>query len=166
MDFDTIRSRIAKHSIKSARELFRDLLLLTNNALVFYSKTTREHKCALLLRDHVTKILRQNDQCPGNKTVAGPAVFFMSPISNAPVKPRSARPCNWKPSRKTGNARNIVAWISQVGKKSSKFDSLASAEAITCSDKGGTSHRGKGGRVLVRQQHEPPLKERKRAWRR
>lgn len=55
MDIGTIKSRIVSHSIKSAKELFRDLLLLANNALVFYSRRTREYKAAIALRKLVMK---------------------------------------------------------------------------------------------------------------
>ncbi|KAK6124329.1 hypothetical protein DH2020_041899 [Rehmannia glutinosa] len=41
VDIGMIESRIIGRSIKSAKELFRDLLLLANNALVFYSRRTR-----------------------------------------------------------------------------------------------------------------------------
>ena len=58
MDLDTIKSRINSRSISSAKELFMDFLLLANNAAIFYSKNTREHKSAVSLRDIVTKSLR------------------------------------------------------------------------------------------------------------
>ncbi|GMH15864.1 hypothetical protein Nepgr_017705 [Nepenthes gracilis] len=59
MDLDMIRSRVSRGSITSTRELFRDLLLLANNALVFYSKSTQEHRCAAILRDLVSSRLRR-----------------------------------------------------------------------------------------------------------
>lgn len=58
MDLDTIKSRINGCSISSAKELFMDFLLVANNAAIFYSKNTREHKSAVSLRDIVTKSLR------------------------------------------------------------------------------------------------------------
>ncbi|CAN0852824.1 hypothetical protein LINGRAHAP2_LOCUS5434 [Linum grandiflorum] len=60
VDVDTIRSRISSLSLTSAKELFRDLLLLANNALVFYSRTTREYKSAMMLRGIVTTSLHQH----------------------------------------------------------------------------------------------------------
>ncbi|RID79822.1 hypothetical protein BRARA_A02529 [Brassica rapa] len=58
MDLDTLKSRINGRSISSAKELFMDFLLVANNAAIFYSKNTREHKSAVSLRDIVTKSLR------------------------------------------------------------------------------------------------------------
>ncbi|KAL0667981.1 hypothetical protein Bca4012_030685 [Brassica carinata] len=58
MDLDTIKSRINGRLISSAKELFMDILLVANNAAIFYSKNTREHKSAVCLRDIVTKSLR------------------------------------------------------------------------------------------------------------
>uniref|UniRef100_A0A1J3CYW2 Bromo domain-containing protein n=1 Tax=Noccaea caerulescens TaxID=107243 RepID=A0A1J3CYW2_NOCCA len=58
MDLDTMKSRINGCLISSAKELFMDFLLVANNAAIFYSKNTREHKSAVCLRDIVTKSLR------------------------------------------------------------------------------------------------------------
>ncbi|GFZ03104.1 bromodomain 4 [Actinidia rufa] len=74
-DLDTIRARIASCLIMSTKELFRDMLLLANNAMVFYSKRTREHKTALLLRDIVTKAYRQ--YCPDSNTSELRLPFFL-----------------------------------------------------------------------------------------
>ncbi|CAI9783832.1 unnamed protein product [Fraxinus pennsylvanica] len=90
VDISTIRSSIIGHSIRSAKELFRELLLLANNALVFYSKRTREYKSAVCLRDLVMKKYRQHFRSSSNKATS--ALLPMRPMSNPPVKPRSARP--------------------------------------------------------------------------
>ncbi|GAB4826899.1 hypothetical protein Ancab_033777 [Ancistrocladus abbreviatus] len=60
MDLDIIRSKITRKSITSAEELLRDLLLIASNALIFYSKCTREYKCASRLRGLVTERLQQH----------------------------------------------------------------------------------------------------------
>ncbi|KAF7803523.1 uncharacterized protein G2W53_042634 [Senna tora] len=73
----------------------RDLLLLTNNALVFYSKTTREYKSALLLRDHVTKKLRSSI-LPTQQHNGSVIKVAAAHNNNASVKPRSVRPGNRK----------------------------------------------------------------------
>lgn len=57
VDLQTVRSRISDGSISSARELFRDLLLLSNNALVFFPKDSPEHKSAIVLRELVAERL-------------------------------------------------------------------------------------------------------------
>ncbi|KAK4753240.1 hypothetical protein SAY87_022038 [Trapa incisa] len=59
IDLHTIRTKLRNHSIKSATELFRDLLLLVNNALVVYSSTTREYKSALILRGVINRSITQ-----------------------------------------------------------------------------------------------------------
>ncbi|KAL0305763.1 UNVERIFIED_CONTAM: hypothetical protein Sradi_5993600 [Sesamum radiatum] len=86
LDIGTIRSRIMGQSIKSAKELFRDLLLLANNALVFYSRRTREYKSALSLRQLVMKEYKQ--QCRGSCREATSAFLPFNP----PVKPRALGP--------------------------------------------------------------------------
>lgn len=98
VDFNLIRSRIASCSIKTERELFRDLLLLANNALVFYSKRTREYKSAMALRDIVLKEYRQYLRVKGSCSTATSACLPMPSLYNPPVKPRSARP---RPSKQT-----------------------------------------------------------------
>lgn len=112
MDFDTIRARISSCSITSVKELFRDLLLLANNALVFYSKRTREYKTALLLRDIITKAYQQH--CMESSTRSASPLFPLSPMCNPPVKPRSVRVCNRKSPAKLPNAENVIDGISQV----------------------------------------------------
>ena len=91
MDFDTISSRISSQTIKSSMGLFRDLLLLANNALVFYSKCTREYKTALLLREHVTKKLRENLNGFGS-SVTQANVSTTLPVHDPPVEVGRARP--------------------------------------------------------------------------
>ncbi|XP_051128793.1 uncharacterized protein LOC127249822 [Andrographis paniculata] len=89
LDMDTVRSKIAGKSIASVKELFRDLLLLANNALVFYSRRTREYKSAFALRNLVMEEYRQHCSMESCKEASSPP--FLPPF-NAPVKPRSARP--------------------------------------------------------------------------
>lgn len=87
MDIGTIRSRIMGQCIKSAKELFRDLLLVANNALVFYSRRTREYKSAVSLRVLVMKeykLFFSRGYCNVNEATS--ASFI------PPVKPRTARP--------------------------------------------------------------------------
>ena len=138
MDIDTIRSRIASGSITTAKEIFRDLLLLANNALVFYSKTTREYKSALLLRDIVTKSLRQNLKNYITKTT----ITFLSttsPLLNPPVKPQSARPGNGKLSGKVTKAGKLVAKTPNTGKRPNNVHSPPSAESSALKKKGSHS---------------------------
>ncbi|KAL5096615.1 hypothetical protein RYX36_000942 [Vicia faba] len=142
MDFDTIRSRISIRTIKSTVELFRDLLLLTNNALVFYSKNTREYKTALVLRDIVTKKMRENFKGSNNSTSSSkvskitepnePNESVKLPVHNVHVKPRSVRPGNRKIVAKAGGGNNSASGMphSQGAKKPVKADSSPSVESL------------------------------------
>ncbi|KAL8506976.1 hypothetical protein ACS0TY_017748 [Phlomoides rotata] len=89
MDIGTIRSRIMGQCIKSAKELFRDLLLVANNALVFYSRRTREYKSAASLRLLVMKEYKLF-VCRG-MGYSNEATSAFIPC-NPPVKRRTARP--------------------------------------------------------------------------
>ncbi|KAL4290858.1 hypothetical protein GQ457_14G010160 [Hibiscus cannabinus] len=161
MDFDTIRSRIGNNSIMSARELFRDMLLVANNALVFYSKNTREYKSALLLRHIVTATLRQHFKEYGSKV---PIITFTStrPMHKPPAKPRSIRPGNRKqPGNGTSN-RNPVAVNSNASKKTANASSPPSVESLPVTKKGQARPR-KGGCGRAGQKSESPAKGRKRS---
>lgn len=138
---DTIRSRISSKTIKSTKELFRDLLVLTNNALAFYSKTTREYKSALLLRDHVSKKLRSSslptnatttvDDDKNNKNVSdrklAAAASNNNNNNNASVKPRSMRPGN----RKIVAAKVDGGGSINLGSKKSTATKVNSADSPT-----------------------------------
>ncbi|XP_016559930.1 uncharacterized protein LOC107859428 isoform X2 [Capsicum annuum] len=90
MDIETARSRLANWSIKTPGELFRDFLLLANNAMVFYSKRTREYKSAMALRDIVTKVYREHYKDSYYKATS--SLLPWPTIGNPPGKPRSVRP--------------------------------------------------------------------------
>ncbi|KAI8000700.1 hypothetical protein LOK49_LG09G00623 [Camellia lanceoleosa] len=128
VDLDTIRSKIASCNIVSVKVLFRDLLLLANNALVFYSRRTREYKTALLLRDIVTKAYQQHCKDSRMRAVSpspSPSptpVFPLFPRYNPPVKPRSTRPRKRKLSVKLPNAGNMGLETPQGCKKPSNVE--------------------------------------------
>ncbi|XP_038689674.1 uncharacterized protein LOC119988635 isoform X2 [Tripterygium wilfordii] len=126
MDLDTIKSRIASQSIFSRKELFRDLLLVANNALVFYSKNTRGYKSALLLRELVRKTMQQQLGNYCCKAAAIVPLSFGPSMLNAPVKPRSSRPAKRtsKMPGKFSNANNVVTKASNAGKKLTLASSL------------------------------------------
>ncbi|XP_057986305.1 uncharacterized protein LOC110649622 isoform X2 [Hevea brasiliensis] len=143
MDFDTLRSRIVDHSIVSVKEVFRDLLLIANNALVFYSKTTREYKSALLLRHIVTKNLRQHLKDYISKTTIT-LLSTTPPILDPPVKPHSPRPGNHKQLGTVSKSGNTIAKTTNAAKKPSNVHSLPSAEFITWTKKGSGRPRKAG----------------------
>lgn len=162
MDFDTLRSRIASRSIMSVKEVFRDVLLLTNNALVFYSKNTREYKSALLLRDFTTKILRQHFDDSSSKALSA----NLSPkttMYNPPVKPRSIRHGNRKLSGKAATPENAVKKTSNAasGKKPSDANTTQVVESLAMKKKG-FGRPKKVGRKNKSQQSQTPTKGRKR----
>ncbi|KAK7327943.1 hypothetical protein VNO77_22036 [Canavalia gladiata] len=159
MDFDTIRSRISSQTIKSTIELFRDLLLLTNNALVFYSKSTREYKTALLLRDLVTKKMRESLKGMSSKATPQSNVPIKLPVHNPHVKPRSVRPGNRKIVAKAVGGSNSASGVSHATKKNAKVDSPSSVESLTVKKKafGRPKKVGRGQRSAT-----TPMKGKKR----
>ncbi|XP_075664123.1 uncharacterized protein LOC142633757 isoform X1 [Castanea sativa] len=160
MDFDTIRSRIASHSITSVLELFRDLLLLTNNSLIFYSKNTREYKSAQLLRDLISQKLRQHSRDSSSKaTTANHSIE--TPMPNHTVKPRSARPANNKVPGKVANTGNAATKTSSGGKRPSIADFPSSVEYLAVTNKG-FGRSKKGGRGSASQEPVAHMKGRKR----
>jgi Bromodomain len=50
VDLQIVSSKLSKGLISSPKELLRDLLLLANNALVFFPKNSPEHNSAIILR--------------------------------------------------------------------------------------------------------------------
>ncbi|KAB2060536.1 hypothetical protein ERO13_A10G022400v2 [Gossypium hirsutum] len=160
MDFDTIKSRIGSNSINSVRELFRDMLLVANNALVFYSKNTREYKSALLLRHIVTTSLRQHFK--EYRTKVPIATFAPTrPIHKPPAKPRSIRPGNHKPPGNAANNRNPVVGNSNVSKKPTNASSPPLMESLVVRKKGSARPR-KGGCGQASKKSESAAKGRKR----
>lgn len=173
VDFDTIRSRISSKTIKSAIELFRDLLLLANNALVFYSRSTREYKSALLLRDIVTKRMRETLKgiVIGSSRVTQANESIKLPVSvhhNPHVKPRSVRPGNRKIIAKAtlgGNNNSASAGMTHGAKKekpSSKADSPPSLESLTVKKKAFGRPKKVGRGTSSGQRPATPIKGRKR----
>lgn len=161
MDFDTLRSRITSRSIMSSKEVFRDSLLLANNALVFYSKNTREHKSALLLRDFATKTLRQHfdhNSCSKTATANLPPKTTMY---NPPVKPRSIRHGNRKSPGKAAISEDTVTKItSSAGKKTR--DKCATQVESLASRKKGFGRPRKVGLKIKNQASQTPARGRKR----
>ncbi|KAE8708887.1 hypothetical protein F3Y22_tig00110332pilonHSYRG00474 [Hibiscus syriacus] len=144
MDFDTIRSRIASNSISSVRELFRDTLLVANNALVFYSKNTLEYKSAQRLRHIVTATLRQHlTECGG--MVPSTTAPFCKPMHKPPAKPRIVHAGNCKPPGNTCNNGNPAVGTFHGRQKTTKVESPASAESLGVTKKVSAPRPREGG---------------------
>ncbi|BAT87032.1 hypothetical protein LR48_Vigan09g248900 [Vigna angularis] len=159
MDFDTIRSRISNQTIRSCVELFRDLLLLTNNALVFYSKNTREYKSAVLLRDIVTKKIKESLKDSSNKVTN--TQVTNAPMNNPHVKPKNIRCGTRKTVAKTGGGNISVSGVSHGTKKHSKVDSPSSVESLSVK-KRGFGRPKKVGRGSASQKPAVPMKGKKK----
>ncbi|KAL1365083.1 hypothetical protein HN51_013181 [Arachis hypogaea] len=153
MDFDTIRTRISNQTIKTSKELFRDFLLLANNALVFYSKCTREYKTALLLRDHVTKILREKLNAFGS-SITHANVSTASLTTDPPVEGGTVRPSDCK------IAAPATADGSKAPKKASEVASPPSVESLPVKKASGRTK--KGGRGAAVERAATPVKGKKR----
>ncbi|KAJ3705077.1 hypothetical protein LUZ61_008782 [Rhynchospora tenuis] len=59
VDLQILSSKLSKGLISSPKELLRDLLLLANNALVFYPKNSPEFNSAIILRNIACKTLKR-----------------------------------------------------------------------------------------------------------
>ncbi|KAF8409334.1 hypothetical protein HHK36_005409 [Tetracentron sinense] len=162
MDFDTIRSRIIDRSITSGRELYRDLLLLATNAMVFYPKHSREYQSAISLKDFATRTFCQYRKDYSRDNAAADLVAEPR-TRNPPVKPRSLRPCNRKVTGKVaGVGKAIAVNPSQEDEKACDADSPVESPALT---KRSVGRPGKGGRGSGRKRPETPAKGRKRVRR-
>lgn len=142
MDIETVRSRLVSCSIKSPGELFRDLLLLATNAIVFDSKRMREHKLAMALRDIVTKAY--HDHYKSSYHTAATSLLTFSATGNLPVKPRSARPRPSKIQPQAKSCKNVNTIAETLGgddHKPSDADSKARLQSSLAAKKGFKGHR-------------------------
>ncbi|CAN6453441.1 unnamed protein product [Victoria cruziana] len=89
MDLEMIKRNVDNNFYTASSEMLRDLLLLLNNALVYYPVGSPEYSSAITLRPFVTKKSREfmdKERCVRKK-----CVLLASQVPN-PVKPRSVRP--------------------------------------------------------------------------
>lgn len=91
VDLEMVRNRIRRKGYTSA-EFFRDLLLLCNNALVFYPKSSPESIAAVHLRDLINKeiaaTLRKNRQASSQSaTEPTPPPAAAAPPAERPPPP-------------------------------------------------------------------------------
>lgn len=167
MDLDTVQSRINGCSISSAKELFRDFLLVVNNAAIFYSKNTREYKSAVGLRDIVTKSLRHyltEDHPPHRSSITAGStkVVVLHQKSTSPSVRTSL--AAKKPRTGAHPLKTVVqdmAKTSSRGNKRSVTDLPVSAVKSSAAGKKGTAVR-KDGRQANRGLESPALMGRKR----
>ncbi|XP_031473815.1 uncharacterized protein LOC116246209 isoform X2 [Nymphaea colorata] len=116
IDLEMIKRSVDGKTYRTSLEMLRDLLLLLNNALVYYRKNSPENDSAVSLRQFVTKMFKEfldKEQISGegsvlDNSIPSPvkpqtvekdkpetmdmgSVLLDKPMPN-PVKPRSARP--------------------------------------------------------------------------
>ncbi|PHT35893.1 hypothetical protein CQW23_23593 [Capsicum baccatum] len=142
MDIETVRSRLVSCSIRSASELFRDLLLLATNSIIFYLKKTREYKAATALRDIITKTY--HDHCKSSYHTATSSLITFSTRGNLPMKPRSARPrpSKFKLQSESCNKVNSLAEILGLDDhKPCDVNSEAPLKSLLAAKKGFKGHR-------------------------
>ncbi|KAL6538647.1 hypothetical protein OROGR_012635 [Orobanche gracilis] len=161
VDIGIIRSRIIGRSIRSAKELFRDLLLVANNALVFYSRRTREYKSAASLRHLVMKEYKKH--CVGSSHEST-SVFVPC---NPPVKPRTARPRPYPPPPPPPQCKEKVSKqalpVDQEGlDNQSGFDDNVMRNNCLLNDRKGSKRPGKSKCGLVDTRDKSCVKQTKR----
>lgn len=168
MDLDTIQSRINGCSISSAKELFRDFLLVANNAAIFYSKNTREYKSAVCLRDIVTKSLRHyltEDHLPHSSSITTSSKVPILPQKSTSPAVRMSLAAK-KPRTVAHPLKTVVqdmAKTSSKGNKRSVTDLPVSTVKSSAAGKKGTAvERRKEGRQANRGLDSPALIGRKR----
>ncbi|OWM91278.1 uncharacterized protein LOC116202426 isoform X2 [Punica granatum] len=127
IDLERIKTKLTNHSTTSSMELFRDLLLLANNALVFYAKNTRENKSALLLRHTINRTISR--ECNKDSTTTekdSTTTEIISEKTTPKVKSHSSLLNNQKSpprrgtgrrTRKAGNSRPAPSAGSTAGGK-------------------------------------------------
>lgn len=168
MDLDTIKSRINSCSISSAKELFMDFLLVANNAAIFYSKNTREHKSAVCLGDIVTKSLRHyltEDHPPHRSSIT--TSTKVPPLPSTSTSPAVRTSLATKKPRTGAHPLKTVVQdmvkTSSVGKKRIVTDSpVATVKSSAAGKKGTVVERRKDGRQANRGLDSPALAGRKR----
>ncbi|EOA33355.1 hypothetical protein CARUB_v10020225mg [Capsella rubella] len=169
MDLDTIQSRINGCSISSAKELFRDFLLVANNAAIFYSKNTREYKSAVSLRDIVTKSLRHylTEDHPPHRSSS------ITTSTKVPILPQKSTSPAVRMSLAAKKPRTGAHPLKTVVKDMAKSTSRGNKRSVTdlpvsavkssaAGKKGAAVERKKDGRQANRGLDSPALMGRKR----
>ncbi|KAG9452719.1 hypothetical protein H6P81_005623 [Aristolochia fimbriata] len=122
VDFGTLRSGIRDGAIPSTMELYRDLLLLSSNAIAFYPKSSPEYQSALSLRASPVLSRLRKEYSPaaasGHRRVPTSATGSLrtgdttASVSGDHVpsstKKRSRRPYNRRTKTTTGKTQNSI----------------------------------------------------------
>ncbi|XP_068667844.1 uncharacterized protein [Aristolochia californica] len=92
VDFGSLMSGISEGTISSTMELYRDMLLLSSNAIAFYPKNSQEYQSALALRD--SPVLKRLYHDSTTSASGDHVLSAKSYTGGNPVKKRSQRPYN------------------------------------------------------------------------
>ncbi|XP_031496457.1 uncharacterized protein LOC116261748 [Nymphaea colorata] len=146
VDLEAVSTRVEEGHYSSPLEFFRDLLLLFNNALVFYPKNSPESTAAGHLRDLVTRELMAPNKAQKAENMSDP-----SPSSDTKEQPRSG---SNNPVSQPSKSGNSVAPVVVSRKRSTLSASQPEAakqpnvetESVTREEPDGPGSReGKGG---------------------
>ncbi|KAK7252185.1 hypothetical protein RIF29_35966 [Crotalaria pallida] len=129
MDFNSIRSRVNDRTIRSIMHLFRDLMLLINNALTFYSKGTHQYKTAQQIGEHVKNAFVEFEKGCGS-SVTNAAVSVTVPASEPSAKLRRSAGNLKIVAKEAGGGSNSASEVTQGAKKPSKVNSPLSEESL------------------------------------
>ncbi|CAM8989584.1 unnamed protein product [Rhodiola kirilowii] len=157
MDLDVIKCRIDKRAITSTKELFRDLLLLATNGAIFYSRNTREHKYAVILRGLIKKLIMEykRNSIPSRSPAAGATSLASANaprISLATTQQKKlvrANPSNRNSPEKMNINENISKGAKKPCKSKDSHPTKTSSQSrkVNCQ-----THSGKDGSKVSRQQ--------------
>lgn len=116
MDLGTIRAKLEEGSYSGSLEFFRDLLLVFNNALIFYPKTSQEHGAAWVLRQLANNEMAKIFQTEALLKQEGPSTRKRDPRA-VPRPPVNATMFN--PNSRRRNARPLLGGGRAVGRPKS-----------------------------------------------
>lgn len=105
MDLGMIRARLEEGSYSGSQEFFRDLLLVFNNALIFYPKSSQEHRAAVVLRELANNEMAKIFETEALLKQEGPSTRKRDPRA-IPGPPANATKFN--PSSRKRNARPLL----------------------------------------------------------
>lgn len=116
LDLEMVKTKV-EEGIFSDRspEFFRDLLLLFNNAIVFFPKNSLESAAALNLREIVSKEMRRSfpKPSPPSKEPAPPSLPPPPKSSSEPPNSSQGKPNSSAPTTATGKRSSSSAKVSQ-----------------------------------------------------
>jgi len=107
MHLGIIRARLEEGSYSGSQEFFRDLLLVFKNALIFYPKSSQEHRAAVVLRELANNEMAKIFQTKALLKQEGPSTRKKGPQGHsvAPSQCHQVQSQQQKEKRKA-----IISW--------------------------------------------------------